>query len=152
MVLEAKKKRRVRTERRIRWWKLKEEECSVRFREEVGQGFGGGEEVLGDWETTAGVMREAARKVFGVTSGNRKDNKEMWWWNDEVQESIRKKMLAKQKWDRQSDEQSRQEYKEMREQVKRDVAKAREKTYEELYERLDTKEGENGSGVFNQIV
>ncbi|KAI5624691.1 hypothetical protein C0J50_15497 [Silurus asotus] len=36
MVLEAKKKRRrVRTERRIRWWKLKEEKCSVRFREEV---------------------------------------------------------------------------------------------------------------------
>ncbi|KAI5104626.1 Fc receptor-like protein 5 [Silurus meridionalis] len=36
MVLEAKKKRRrVRTERRIRWWKLKEEDCSVRFREEL---------------------------------------------------------------------------------------------------------------------
>ncbi|KAI5096498.1 hypothetical protein C0J45_13392 [Silurus meridionalis] len=34
MVLEVKKKRRrVKTERRIRWWKLKEEECSVRFRE-----------------------------------------------------------------------------------------------------------------------
>ncbi|KAF7687188.1 hypothetical protein HF521_014416 [Silurus meridionalis] len=49
MVLEVKKKRkRVRTERRIRWWKLKEEECSVRFREEVRQVLGGGEEVLGD--------------------------------------------------------------------------------------------------------
>ncbi|KAI5610593.1 hypothetical protein C0J50_5099 [Silurus asotus] len=36
MVLEVKKKRgRVRTERRIRWWKLKEEDCSVRFREEL---------------------------------------------------------------------------------------------------------------------
>ncbi|KAI5089824.1 hypothetical protein C0J45_19959 [Silurus meridionalis] len=35
MVVEVKKKRRrVRTERRIRWWKLKEEECRVRFREE----------------------------------------------------------------------------------------------------------------------
>ncbi|MFY0383419.1 RNA-directed DNA polymerase, partial [Bacillus sp. YIM B13582] len=143
MVLEAKKKRRrVRTERRIRWWKLKEEECSVRFREEVRQGLGGGEEVLDDWATTAEVMREAARKVLGVTSGNRKEDKETWWWNEEVQESIRRKRLAKQKWDRQSDEKSRQEYKEMRQQVKRDVAKAKEKAYEELYERLDTKEGE----------
>ncbi|KAI5622223.1 hypothetical protein C0J50_18218 [Silurus asotus] len=144
MVLKAKKKRkRVRTERRIRWWKLKEEECSVRFREEVRQGLGGGEKVLGDWETTAGVVREAARKVFGVTSGNRKEDKETWWWwNEEVQESVRRKRLAKQKWDRQSDEKSGQEYKKIRQQVKMDVAKAKEKAYEELYERLDTKEGE----------
>ncbi|KAI5094883.1 hypothetical protein C0J45_14958 [Silurus meridionalis] len=143
MVLEVKKKkRRVRTERRIRWWKLKEEECSVRFREEVRQRLGGVKEVLDDWATTAGVMREAARKVLGVTSGNRKEDKETWWWNEEVQESIRRKRLAKQKWDRQSDEKSRQEYKEMRQQVKRDVANAKEKAYEQLYERLDTKEGE----------
>ncbi|KAF7689332.1 hypothetical protein C0J45_1026 [Silurus meridionalis] len=70
MLLEAKKKRRrVRTERRIRWWKLKEKDSSVRFREEVRQGLDGGEEVLDDWATTAEVMREAARKVLGVTSG-----------------------------------------------------------------------------------
>ncbi|KAF7698039.1 hypothetical protein C0J45_12652 [Silurus meridionalis] len=49
MVLEVKKKRRrLKTERRIRWWKLKAEDCSVRFREEVRQGLGGGEEVLDD--------------------------------------------------------------------------------------------------------
>ncbi|KAI5102778.1 hypothetical protein C0J45_8130 [Silurus meridionalis] len=59
MVLEAKKKRRrVRTERRIRWWKLKEEECSVRYREEVRQRLSGVEEVLDDWATTAGVQLE----------------------------------------------------------------------------------------------
>ncbi|KAI5610001.1 hypothetical protein C0J50_5673 [Silurus asotus] len=143
MVLEAKKKRRrMETERRIGCWKLKEDECSVRFREEVRLGLGGVEEVLDDWETTAGVMREAARKVLCVTSGNRKQDKETWWWKEEVQESIRRKRLAKQKWDRQSDEKSRQEYKNMRKQVKRDVAKAKEKAYEELYEKLDTKEGE----------
>ncbi|KAI5617286.1 hypothetical protein C0J50_23231 [Silurus asotus] len=47
MVLEVKnKRRRLKTERRLRWWKLKEEDCSVRFREEVRQGLCGGEEVL----------------------------------------------------------------------------------------------------------
>ncbi|KAI5100918.1 hypothetical protein C0J45_9904 [Silurus meridionalis] len=97
MVLEAKKRRRrVKTERRIRWWKLKEEECSVRFREEVRQRLSGVKEVLDDWATTAGVMREAARKVLGVTSGNRKEDKETWWWNEEVQESRRRKRLEKQ--------------------------------------------------------
>ncbi|KAI5625660.1 hypothetical protein C0J50_14874 [Silurus asotus] len=84
LVVKKKKRRRARTERRIRWWKLKEEVCSVRFREEVRQGLGGGEEVLDDLETTAGVMKVAARKVLGVTSGNRKEDKETWWWNEEV--------------------------------------------------------------------
>ncbi|KAI5625340.1 hypothetical protein C0J50_15199 [Silurus asotus] len=81
MVLGAKKKRRrVRTQRRIRWWKLKEEECSVRFREEGVRGS----KVLDDWATSAEVMMEAARKVLGVTSGNRKQDKETWWWNEKV--------------------------------------------------------------------
>ncbi|KAI5102149.1 gastrula zinc finger protein XlCGF28.1-like [Silurus meridionalis] len=87
MVLEVMKKRMiVRTERRIRWWKLKEEDCGERFRKEVRQSLSGGEEVLDDWETTAEVIRETAGKVLGVTSGNRKEDKETWWWNKEVQE------------------------------------------------------------------
>ncbi|KAF7711761.1 hypothetical protein C0J45_0735, partial [Silurus meridionalis] len=68
-----------------------------------------------------------------VGEGNRGDEEVM------VQESVRRKRLAKQNWDRQSDEKSRQKYKEMQQQVKRDVAKAKEKAYEELYEKLDTK-------------
>ncbi|KAI5107981.1 hypothetical protein C0J45_1575 [Silurus meridionalis] len=62
IVLEVKKRRRLRSERIIRWWKLKEEDCSVRFREEVRQVLGGGEEVLDDWASTAEVIRETARK------------------------------------------------------------------------------------------
>ncbi|KAI5104342.1 hypothetical protein C0J45_5968, partial [Silurus meridionalis] len=92
-------------------------------------------------EVVDGVPRKE-RLVIGadfnghVGEGNRGDEEVM------VQESIRRKRLAKQKWDRQSVEKSRQEYKEMQQQVKRGVAKAKEKAYEELYERLDTKEGE----------
>ncbi|KAI5091794.1 hypothetical protein C0J45_19000 [Silurus meridionalis] len=62
MVLEVKKRRRVRTERRRRCWKLKEEDCSESFREEVRQGLGGGEGVRDDWATTAELIRETARK------------------------------------------------------------------------------------------
>ncbi|KAF7704909.1 hypothetical protein HF521_020195, partial [Silurus meridionalis] len=101
MVLEVKKKKwRVGTERRIRWWKLKKEDCSVRFREEVRQELGGGEEVLDDCGTTAGVIIKTARGVecLEVTSGNRKKHKETWWWNEEVHESIRRKRLEKQNW------------------------------------------------------
>ncbi|KAI5629716.1 hypothetical protein C0J50_2217 [Silurus asotus] len=121
-----------RQHRRVVCSMVLEEDCNERFREEV----------LDDWATTAEVMRETARKVLGVTSGNGKEDKETWWWNEEVQKSIRRKRLAKQNSDLQSDENSSQVYKKMWKQVKRDVAKAQKKGYEELYENLDTKLGE----------
>ena len=142
MTLEVRLRKRVRAEPRTRWWKLKEEDCCVEFREEVRQALDGGKDGWDDWATTAEVVREIARKVLGVTSGQRKEDKETWWWNEEVQESIRKKGLAKRKWDSQRDEESRQEYKEWRRKAKREVAKAKKKAYDELYEKLDTKEGE----------
>lgn len=58
------------------------------------------------------------------------------WWNEEVQESIRRKRLAKKKWESQRDDESRQEYKEMWCKAKRE---AKGKAYGELYERLDIK-------------
>ena len=142
MTLEIRKRRRARAEPKIKWWKLKTEDCKVKFREEVRQALGGSEELPDEWATTAKVVRETARKVLGVTSGQRKEDKETWWWNEEVQENIQRKRLAKKKWDSQRDEESRQEYKEMRRKAKIEVRKAKDRAYGELYERLDTKEGE----------
>ncbi|KAK3556519.1 hypothetical protein QTP70_008285 [Hemibagrus guttatus] len=95
-----------------------------------------------DWETTAEVIRETGRKVLGVSSGRRKEDKETWWWNEEVQDSIQRKRLAKKKWDTDRTEENRQEYKELQRRVKREVSKAKQKAYDELYTRLDTREGE----------
>ena len=77
-----------------------------------------------------------------MSSKQTKEDKETWWWNEEVQESIRKKRLAKKRWDMQRDEESKQEYKEMRREAKKEVAKAKNNAYDELYEELDSKEGE----------
>ncbi|KAK3561878.1 hypothetical protein QTP86_017458 [Hemibagrus guttatus] len=95
-----------------------------------------------DWETTAEVIRETGRKVLGVSSGRRKEDKEPWWWNEEVQDSIQRKRLAKKKWVMDRTEENRQEYKELQRRVKREVSKAKQKAYDELYTRLDTREGE----------
>ncbi|KAK3544059.1 hypothetical protein QTP86_000867 [Hemibagrus guttatus] len=95
-----------------------------------------------DWETTAEVISETGRKVLGVSSGRRKEDKETWWWNEEVQDSIQRKRLAKKKWDMDRTEENRQEYKELQRRVKREVSKAKQKAYDELYTRLDTREGE----------
>ena len=61
--------------------------------------MGGNEELPDDWTTTANVVRETARNVLGMSSKQRKEDKETWWWDEEVQESIRNKRLAKKRWD-----------------------------------------------------
>ncbi|KAK3548096.1 hypothetical protein QTP70_004523 [Hemibagrus guttatus] len=111
-------------------------------RQKLRQALGGQVVLPDDWETTAEVIRETGRKVLGVSSGRRKEDKETWWWNEEVQDSIQRKRLAKKKWDMDKTEENRQEYKELQRRVKREASKAKQKAYDELYTRLDTREGE----------
>ncbi|KAK3548572.1 hypothetical protein QTP70_014497, partial [Hemibagrus guttatus] len=136
------KRSKIEMEKKTKWWKLKKEECCEEFREKLRQALGGQVVLPDDWETTAEVIRETGRKVLGVSSGRRKEDKETWWWNEEVQDSIQRKRLAKKKWDMDSTEENRQEYKELQRRVKREVSKAKQKAYDELYTRLDTREGE----------
>ncbi|KAK3517623.1 hypothetical protein QTP70_013428 [Hemibagrus guttatus] len=136
------KKNRSKIEKKTKWWKLKKEECCEEFRQKLRQALGGQVVLPDDWETTAEVIRETGRKVLGVSSGRRKEDKETWWWNEEVQDSIQRKRLAKKKWDMDRTEENRQEYKELQRRVKREVSKAKQKAYDELYTRLDTREGE----------
>ena len=142
MTLKVNKRQKARLEPKIRWWKLKNTDCSSEFEAEVRNALKGSSEELKDWISTAEIVRESARKVLGVTSGRRKEDKETWWWNEEVQESIREKRMAKKKWDRLGDNKSKQQYKESSRKTKQEVAKAKDEACDELYKRLNTKEGE----------
>ena len=42
------------------------------------------------------MIKETGERVLGVSSG-RKSDKETWWWNEEVQEYVQRKGLAKKK-------------------------------------------------------
>ncbi|KAK3556040.1 hypothetical protein QTP70_001859 [Hemibagrus guttatus] len=137
-----KKRSKIGIEKKTKWWKLKKEECCEEFRQKLRQALGGQVVLPDDWESTAEVIRETGRKVLGVSSGRRKEDKETWWWNEEVQDSIQRKRLAKKKWDMDRTEENRQEYKELQRRVKREVSKAKQKAYDELYTRLDTREGQ----------
>ncbi|KAK3543987.1 hypothetical protein QTP70_032746, partial [Hemibagrus guttatus] len=132
----------IEIEKKTKWWKLKKEECCEKFRQKLRQALSGQVVLPEDWETTAEVIRETGRKVLGVSSGRRKEDKETWWWNEEVQDSVQRNRLAKKKWDMDRTEENRQEYKELQCRVKREVSKAKQKAYDELYTRLDTREGE----------
>ncbi|KAK3569487.1 hypothetical protein QTP86_031419, partial [Hemibagrus guttatus] len=137
-----KKRSEIEIEKKTKWWKLKKEECCEEFRQKLRQALGGQVVLPDDWETTAEVIRETGRKVLGVSSGRRKEDKETWWWNEEVQDSVQRKRLAKRKWDMDRTEENKQEYKELQHRVKREVSKAKQKAYDEFYTRLDTREGE----------
>ena len=80
----------------------------------------GNKESPDDWTITANVVRETARKVLGMSSKQSKEDKDTCWWDEEVQESIRNKILAKKRWDIQRDEESKQEYKEMRREAQKE--------------------------------
>ncbi|KAK3539596.1 hypothetical protein QTP70_010249 [Hemibagrus guttatus] len=105
-----KERSKIEMEKKTKWWKLKKEECCEEFRHTLRQALGGQVVLPDDWETAAEVVRETGRKVLGVLSGMRKEDKETWWWNEEVQDSIQRKRLAKKKWDMDRTEENRQEY------------------------------------------
>ena len=125
---------------RIRWWKLGEDGVREDFKRRIGQTLG--QSLPENWKTTATAVKEIAKSVLGVSSGNRKVDKETWWWNPEVQICIRNKKEAKKEWDRRQDDISKMAYKVACKAAKKAVAKAREEAYRALYEHLDTKQGE----------
>ena len=53
------------------------------------------------------MLKKTAETVLGVTFGKRKGDREIWWLNEEVQESIKEKKEAKKAWDKIRDENSK---------------------------------------------
>ena len=141
MKLQVRKKRTVTTKPRIKWWRLSEDKCFSAFQGEARKALRKVEETS-TWQDIADTIREIGRNVCGVSSGKRKCDKETWWWNPEVQLSVKEKRTAKKNWDMLRDDESKQKYKEASRKTKREVAKAKAKAYEQLYERLETTEGE----------
>ena len=66
--------------------RIKKEDCCVDFVVETGSGWL--EEQPDDWITTETVIRETGMEVFGVSSGQRTDDKEICWLNKEVQATL----------------------------------------------------------------
>ena len=69
-----------------------------------------------------------------------KRDRETWWWNEEVQESIKEKKKAKKAWDKIRDENSKKIYKEKKSKAKKAVAMVKRCAYDNFA--LETKEGE----------
>ncbi|MCJ8736303.1 hypothetical protein PDJAM_G00258220 [Pangasius djambal] len=83
-----RKRSKIEIEKKTKWWKLKKQEFCEDFRQKLRQALGGQVVLPDDWETTAEVIRVTGRKVLGVSSGRRKEDKETWWWNEGVQDTL----------------------------------------------------------------
>jgi hypothetical protein len=43
------------------------------------------------WMKMSTCIRKVASKEFGVTKGGKRETKEVWWWNEKVQNAIKEK-------------------------------------------------------------
>lgn len=128
---------------RTKWWKLKGE-ASQAFRERVikeGPWEEGGDANM-MWTSMATCLRKVAVEEFGVTKGSRREAKDTWWWNDEVQKVIREKKDCFRCLYLDRSAANLEKYKVAKKAAKRAVSEARGRAYEDLYQRLNTKEGE----------
>ena len=77
-----------------------------------------------------------------MSRGRRSEDKDTWWWNDDVQKAIKEKKDCFRclYLDRSAD--NIEKYKMAKKAAKRAVGEARGRAYEDLYQRLGTKEGE----------
>ena len=80
---------------KVQWWKLKETSCQEPFRQEVTRILGGKNRLLHEWDKTAEMLRKTVETVLGVTFRKQKGDSRTWWWNEEVQGSIKEKRQRK---------------------------------------------------------
>ena len=126
MVLMVKKKKAEKVKPKIRWWKLKETSYQEAFRQEVTRILGGKDGLPDEWDKTAEMLRKTAETVLGVTFGKRKGDRETWWWNEKVQESIKENKEAQKAWDKIKNENTKKIYKKKKSKAKKAVAMQRD--------------------------
>ncbi|XP_063589595.1 uncharacterized protein LOC134766592 [Penaeus indicus] len=94
------------------------------------------------WNRVSANIIGTGIEVLGETSGKIWENREAWWFNEEVQKKVKAKKIAKKRWEETKLDHDRENYKEYCKEAKRAVAIAKAKAYDRLYEELDTKEGQ----------
>ena len=78
-----------------------------------------------------------------MTTGRRPPgDKETWWWNDEVQEVIKVKKVAKKIWETSQRQEAKDRYRQANKTAKKAVATNKALAMNELYEELETPERE----------
>ena len=94
------------------------------------------------WKLFKKVVMRAAEEVRGTTKGGKHFDRETWWWNEEVQKSMRRKKDAFKKCQKQGGNELKEAYKNMKREAKAAVAKAKNEAYKRWHDKMGTEEGE----------
>jgi len=141
---------RVRTQRskrvkvaKTKWWKLKEEAAQTFKERVIKEGPWHEEDDANNmWINMTSCIRKIATEELGVTRGGRRETKDTWWWNENVQKAIKEKKECFRRLHLDRTAANKERYKAAKKTAKRAVSEARGRMYEGLYQRLGTKEGE----------
>ncbi|XP_068234155.1 uncharacterized protein [Palaemon carinicauda] len=88
--LRSCRSKKTRMDPKIKWWKLKEEELRVLFKERVLKTVKLHEDVQEWWTENSKVILRIGEEVREKSSGKRPPkDKESWWRNDEMQERVK---------------------------------------------------------------
>ena len=58
-----------------------------------------------------GYIKRVAKEVLGESRGKVKPSKETWWWNDEIQKTIREKRYCYKNWQKTKNKEDLEKYK-----------------------------------------
>ena len=124
----------------IKWWRLKEENLKIQFREKVLSERRPLKSVPEWWEENSMVILRDGQEVLGMTTGRRPPgDKET--WNDEVKDAIRAKQEAKKKWDAPGRQEESDIYRQANKEATKGVARSKAHAMDEVYKELETLEG-----------
>ena len=143
IAVKCRQKRKVTMEKRIKWFKLKNQDHKQAFKERVPRDmYMEMGDVNGWWNRVSESILRAGKEVLGESSGKIWENKETWWFNEEVQQKAQAKKMKKKRWEVTRLDGDKEYYKQCSKEAKRTVAIAKSEAYDNLYEELDTKEGQ----------
>ena len=87
-------KNRVKPRRRkqqIKWWRLKDRDENRKFASKVEEKM---KDIIKDWNQLEALLLDTGKSVLGQATGKGAYNeKEAWWWNEEVQKTVKEKRL-----------------------------------------------------------
>ena len=126
--------------KRLKTWKLKNEVTRTRFEEAFSHNLGSGN---GDWREVQESIMAAAEQICGRTTGRRGRERQTWWWNEDVQETVKKKKQAFKVWQRTKLNSDKEIYQTRKREARRCVYLARRRAWTEWSENLNTAEGRN---------
>lgn len=130
-------------QRKIKWWRLKEENVTEEYRDKVLESVVEKESVESWWNANSSVIKRVASQVLGKSSGKGVPvNKEAWWWSKEVQEVIKEKKVARKNWYTSGRDEDREEFKRAKKRAKKAVAIAKAKAIDDGYKDIENNEGE----------